>query len=104
MCPLRRYAAGTSFSPRYYFRLDLTSDNKFSVSDYSKNLLNEADEVLTITYYRSSVLNSLYPQVKDVNDFLKEYSNNGKIFYKVVEPEKNNNISVLGCRCDRTLS
>lgn len=82
-------------SYRYYFRLDLTSDNKFSVSDYSKNLLNEADEVLTITYYRSSVLNSLYPQVKDVNDFLKEYSNNGKIFYKVVEPEKNNDISVL---------
>ena len=82
-------------SYRYYFRLDLTSDNKFSVSDYSKKLLNESDEVITITYYRSSVLNSLYPQVKDVNDFLKEYSNNGKIYYKVVEPEKNNNISIL---------
>ena len=47
--------------------------------------MNEADEVLTITYYRSSVLNSLYPQVKDVNDFLAKLDKNSQERFTAAE-------------------
>ena len=82
-------------SNKYYFRFDFTLDKKFTVSNYSKSLLKESDDFINITYYRSSVLDSLYPQVRDVDDFLKEYSNYGKILYKVVNPEKDNSAVTL---------
>lgn len=62
----------------YFFRLDLTSSDRFTVSSYTKNLLSSADDNVYITYYRSSVLSSLYPQTRDVYDFLTELSSADK--------------------------
>ena len=63
----------TFITSRLYFRLDLSRDKSFSVSEYSENSLSKAEEVLRIKYYLSPELRRLYPQVRDVQDFLLQY-------------------------------
>ena len=72
---------------RFYFRLDFSSDKKFSTSQYSKTLLENVAEPLSITYYRSARLKELYPQVRDINDFLLSYALlSPYISYNIVDP------------------
>lgn len=74
----------------YFFRIDLTSSKKFTVSSYTKKLISSADDIIQLTYYRSSVLSSLYPQTRDVYDFLTELSDaNKKVIVRSVYPDKN---------------
>lgn len=74
-------------SSRYFFRVDTTLSKKFTVSPYSKVLLSEVKEPLKITYYLSPVLKNLYPQVKDVDDFLQDYATvSDNVFYEQKEP------------------
>lgn len=61
-------------SSRVYKRVDVTQGKQFSVSDYSKKVLSEVSAPLKITYYLSSELKDLYPQVRDVRDFLEQYA------------------------------
>lgn len=68
---------------RYYKRFDLSQNKTYSLSKYSKTLLKKIETPTKITYYRSSSLNRLYPQIRDVSDFLISYS------------EQNKNISLL---------
>ncbi|MCR5763286.1 MAG: GldG family protein [Treponema sp.] len=77
-------------SSKYFFRIDITNNKKFSVSPYSSALLSEINEPLKITYYLSPVLKNLYPQVRDVNDFIQTYaSKSNNVFYEVIDPVKN---------------
>ena len=70
-----------------YKRIDTTSSKKFTVSEYSKTLLSEVEEPLSVTYYLSKTLKELYPQVRDVQDFLEAYcSENKKISFSEVDP------------------
>jgi ABC-type uncharacterized transport system involved in gliding motility auxiliary subunit len=72
-----------------YLRIDTTKGKRFSVTEYSRSLLSEIEEPLTITYYRSSTLQDLYPQVRDVKDYLVEYhSINDKINLITIDPSK----------------
>lgn len=78
-------------SGRLYFRIDTTSTKKFSVSKYSKSILKELEEPMSITYYRSSSLKNLYPQSRDVDDFLQAYAaSSNMISYSVIDPVKEN--------------
>ena len=61
-------------STRFFVRLDCTESRRFSLSAYSRTLLSELEAPLEITYYRSAVLQELYPQVRDVEDYLMEYA------------------------------
>ena len=63
----------TLLSAHLSFRLDCSREKMFSVSPYSTKALSNADEVLRIKYYLSSELRRLYPQVRDVEDFLFQY-------------------------------
>ena len=51
-----------------YFRIDLTRDKKFSVSQVSKHAMESVTEPLRITYYLSKDLENFYPQTRDVKD------------------------------------
>lgn len=59
---------------RYYKRLDLSKGRIYSLSSYSKRLASTFEDSLKITYYRSNNLLKLYPQIRDVTDFLMTYS------------------------------
>lgn len=61
-------------SGRYYARLDLTLGRRFSVSDASKRILDELSDPVRITYYVSPELTQLYPQTRDIGDFLSAYA------------------------------
>lgn len=73
---------------RFYFRTDLTRQKKYSVSGYTKNLLKESGDSLTITYYRSQRLQNLYPAVNDIQEILNEYAQDRNVSLEVHDPEK----------------
>jgi ABC-type uncharacterized transport system involved in gliding motility auxiliary subunit len=64
-------------SSRYPLRADARSDKRFSVSEYTRSLLagpGGLSSSLRIDYYLSPELRSLYPQTRDIEDFLREYA------------------------------
>lgn len=81
-------------SSRYELKIDATREKRFSLSPYTKELLKEIDEPFNITYYRSSSLKQLYPQVNDVRDFLDLYkSQNKKIKFSTIDPSKDDGVT-----------
>jgi len=58
----------------FYVRADLTPKRVYSLSEESKQALSALQNRLTISYYLSSELESLYPQVRDVKEFLYNYA------------------------------
>ncbi len=90
------FSLSYTLSQRLYFRIDTSSSKKYSVSTYTKNMLSKIEEPLNITYYRSSALTRLYPQISDVKDFLDEYVSCKKnINLYISDPQKTNSISIL---------
>lgn len=78
----------TSLSSRVFFRADFSRDKQFSVSKYSEDALSKADEVIRIKYFLSGELKRLYPQVRDVQDFLLQYCAKGKnVQLSVINPD-----------------
>ncbi len=59
---------------RYYFRMDFSKDKLFSVAPVTQAMLGELTEPMCITYYLSDEMKKLYPQVRDVSDFLYAYA------------------------------
>ena len=83
-------------SKRIFFRVDLTKGQRFSVSQSSIDAMNELESSLRITYYVSSELKKLYPQVRDISDFLRAYaSENDFISVEVIDPVKDNLVQSL---------
>lgn len=79
-------------STRWYKRFDLSINKTYSISEYSKTLLNNAQSNIKITYYRSGVLEEKYPQVRDISDFLITYSTYSKNMNIVIkDPDKDEN-------------
>ena len=77
----------------YYKRLDLSKNKSYSVGEYTKKLAQNLEDNLHITYYRSSSFAKLYPQIRDVSDFLSTYSSyNKKITYTIKDPDKDENL------------
>lgn len=84
----------------YYGRVDLTKEKQFSLSEESKSTLKELISPLEITYYLSEDLEKIYPQVRDVKDFLYQLSYENKLVsVKIIDPKDNgteNALSNLG--------
>lgn len=59
---------------RWHLSRDFSGSKTFSVSGYSSGLLGGAESELKLTYYRSRRLESFYPQVRGVYDFLVMYA------------------------------
>lgn len=79
----------------YYLRRDISSNHRTTVSKFSKQLAENLEEKLNITYYRSNLLSSLYPQVRDISDYLSEYAYNKNVTYVEIDPARNKLENVL---------
>lgn len=76
-------------SNRWFFRADLSKAKTYSLSKYTKQLTKNIEKPVKITYYRSKELTKLYPQIRDVSDFLVTYaSQNKNISLQIKDPEK----------------
>jgi gliding-associated putative ABC transporter substrate-binding component GldG len=78
-------------SEQLFFRLDFTSDKQYTLSTATKDILNELNDVITITaYYSEDLPPQLVKSRKDFVDLLIEYENrsNGNIVYEFINPNK----------------
>ncbi|MBR4789714.1 MAG: Gldg family protein [Treponema sp.] len=83
-------------SAGYYKRFDFSKTKSYSVSSYTKKLADNLEDNLKITYYRSGTLSKLYPQIRDVSDFLTSYTLlNRKISYTIKDPDKDAEIQTM---------
>ncbi len=76
---------------RFFFRLDLTQDHRYTLSKATKNILKNLDEPVTITAYFSKNLPPQYDNIRrDFKDMLIEYANRSKgmLVYDFVDPLK----------------
>ena len=74
---------------RWYTRIDFSQNRTYSISKYTKALVSRIDSPVKITYYRSSAIAKLYPQIRDVADFLTEYAGqSSKINLIIKDPDK----------------
>ena len=84
-------------STRYFFRIDLTEDQRYSLSDATINILKNLDEPVTVTAYFSEGLPPNIEKVRqDFKDMLIEYSNrsNGNVVYEFVNPNEDQQIEM----------
>jgi gliding-associated putative ABC transporter substrate-binding component GldG len=77
-------------SRRLWFRLDLTKGKAYTISEVSRNLHNEIQDRVRITYYLSDKLKSIHPLPGEIEDLLREYAgfSRGKIQLTVKDPAK----------------
>ncbi len=77
----------------YNFRLDLTENNLFTLSDGSKQIVKSIDESINLYFFFSNESSKNLPQVrsyaKRVSELLQEYAlaANGKINLTIIDPE-----------------
>lgn len=74
---------------RFFFRLDYTEDQRYSLSKATKSILNELNEPVTISAYFSEDLPPDIEKVRqDFRDLLVEYSSSsgGLIVYEFINP------------------
>ena len=83
-------------SASWFKRFDFSKTKSYSVSSYTKKLADNLEDNLKITYYRSGTLSKLYPQIRDVSDFLTSYTLlNRKISYTIKDPDKDAEIQTM---------
>lgn len=81
---------------RWFVRLDLSKAKTYSLSNYTKQLVKKADNPVKLTYYRSKELTKLYPQIRDVSDFLVTYaSQNKNISLQIKDPDHEDTSEML---------
>lgn len=81
---------------RWYTRVDISKNKAYTASKYTKELIKKISEPVKITYYRSSSIAKLYPQIRDVSDFLTEYSSlNKNITLIIKDPDKDLKVRTL---------
>lgn len=74
---------------KYFVRLDLTEDNRYTLSKATKDILANLDETVTITAYFTEDLPPQYSSIRrEFKEMLVEYSNNsdGKLVYEFIDP------------------
>lgn len=60
-------------SENVYFRIDITKNRLHSVSDVSREIVSRLQGKLRVTYIRSPELRNMYPQTKEIEEFLSDY-------------------------------
>ena len=75
---------------RLFFRLDLTKNKAYTISEVSKNLYREISGEVRITYFVSDKLRQAHPIPGEIADLLREYAANskGKIRFIQKDPAK----------------
>ncbi len=79
-------------SNKFFFRLDLTEDKRYTLSDATKDILENLEEPVTVTAYFSENLPTEYDKVRrDFKELLVEYStlSGGMLVYEFINPLEN---------------
>ena len=77
-------------SSRVWFRIDLTKDKAYTISQVSRNLYQEIPDQVLITYFVSDRLGLAHPMPGEIADLLREYAahSRGKIRFVQKDPVK----------------
>ncbi|VAX27395.1 Gliding motility-associated ABC transporter substrate-binding protein GldG [hydrothermal vent metagenome] len=76
---------------KIFFRLDFTADQRYSLSDATKNILKDLNEPVTVTAYFSEDLPPNVAKVRqDFRDLLVEYGSysDGMVVYEFINPNE----------------
>jgi ABC-2 type transport system permease protein len=76
----------------YFFRIDLTSENRYSLSESSKKLATKVDEVLFVKVYLEGDFPAGFKRLRQsTKEMLDEFSayTNGKMQYEFIDPFEN---------------
>jgi gliding-associated putative ABC transporter substrate-binding component GldG len=79
-------------SEKLFLRLDFTADKRYTLSTATKDILNDLDDVVTITAYFTKDLPPQLQKVRqDFEDLLIEYENRsgGNVVYEFINPNEN---------------
>ncbi len=79
-------------SQLFYVRFDVTSTQRFSLSNYSKDVISTVDSNISLTYYVSQELIDTYPHINDIKDFLYAYSSESSNIQVLVKSDIDVNI------------
>jgi gliding-associated putative ABC transporter substrate-binding component GldG len=78
-------------SDRLFFRLDFTSDKRYTLSPATKDILHSLNQTVTVTAFISEELPSNFSQLRrDFKEMLIEYSNRskGNVMFEFINPNK----------------
>lgn len=76
---------------RFFFRIDFTEDQRYTLSETTKDILSDITEPITITAYFSEGLQPQFDQIRnDFKDLLAEYASlsERQLVYEFVNPNK----------------
>ena len=77
-------------SKQFFFRLDLTEDKQYTLSNATKDILRNMDQPVTVSaYFSDNTPPSIEKTKNDFRDMLVEYSNlsKGMVDYEFINPE-----------------
>lgn len=78
-------------SLRFFFRLDFTEDQRYTLSKATRDILKQLDEPVTVTaYFTEELPPDLAVTRTDFKDMLVEYANlsKGNVLYEFIDPNK----------------
>lgn len=78
-------------SEKLFLRLDFTADKRYTLSDATKNILGDLDDVVTVTaYFTKDLPPQLQKSRQDFEDLLIEYENRsgGNVVYEFINPNE----------------
>ncbi|MEZ5198002.1 MAG: GldG family protein [Bacteroidales bacterium] len=78
-------------SEQFFFRLDFTADQRYTLSKATKDILKQIEDPVTITaYFTEDLPPDLAVTKSDFKDLLVEYANisKGKVLYQFINPNK----------------
>ncbi len=78
-------------SEKLFLRLDFTADKRYTLSDATKDILEDLDDVITITaYFTKDLPPQLQKSRKDFEDLLIEYDNRsgGNVVFEFINPNE----------------
>ena len=78
-------------SDRFFFRIDATKDNQYTLSEATKNILKELDEPITVTaYFTEDVPALLLNSKRNFRELLMEYesASDGNVVFQFIDPSE----------------
>ena len=96
-------------SQRVYVRFDMTKQHTYSLSSYTRSILNSLEGTVTVTWFRSYNIEGYLPSLQYVEDILAEYerASDGRclVLYRDTEelsPQQLQQIGIVARQIERT--
>jgi ABC-type uncharacterized transport system involved in gliding motility auxiliary subunit len=72
---------------RFHVRFDLTKNGDYTLSRYTRSVLSGIDEPVSITWYRSDILQRVSPDIRHIEDMFEEYriASAGNFVWRIVD-------------------